>query len=116
MIFYSKNLAIILFSLTFAQILNLKIMEATERIQTSFRLQSGLLEELKAQAKASNRSLNNYVESLLISILHPSTVKDDNVITPELRKKIDKGMEEYRNGETLNFENATDMNKWLDSL
>ena len=33
------------------------------RIPTSFRFQSSLLEELKEKAKASNRSLNNYVES-----------------------------------------------------
>ncbi|MQN12868.1 toxin-antitoxin system protein, partial [Prevotella copri] len=32
------------------------------RIPTSFRFQSSLLEELKEKAKASNRSLNNYVE------------------------------------------------------
>lgn len=46
------------------------------RIPTSFRFQSTLLDELKAKAKESNRSLNNYVESLLISILHPAKPKD----------------------------------------
>ncbi len=86
------------------------------RIPASFRFQSTLLDELKAKAKASNRSLNNYVESLLISILHPSKAVEDNVITPELQKKIDKAMEEYKNGETRHFENATEMNRWLDSL
>ena len=34
------------------------------RIPTSFSFPSTLLEELKEKAKASNRSLNNYVESL----------------------------------------------------
>ena len=86
------------------------------RIPASFRFQSTLLDELRAKAKASNRSLNNYVESLLISILHPSKAVEDNVITPELQKKIDKAMEEYKNGETRHFENATEMNRWLDSL
>lgn len=86
------------------------------RIPASFRFQSSLLEELKEKAKASNRSLNNYVESLLLGILHPSKAVDENVITPELQKKIDKAMEEYRNGETRHFENATEMNQWLDAL
>lgn len=84
------------------------------RIPTSFRFQSSLLEELKE--KASNRSLNNYVESLLISILHPSEVVEDNTIDEELQKKIDKAMDEYKKGETLHFENSTEMNRWLDSL
>ena len=86
------------------------------RIPASFRFQSSLLEELKEKAKASNRSLNNYVESLLLGILHPSKAVDENVITPELQKKIDEAMEEYRNGETRHFENATEMNQWLDAL
>lgn len=92
-------------------------METTvARIPASFRFQSNLIEELKARAKASNRSLNNYVESLLISILHPAKTVEENVITPELQKKIDKAIEEYHNGETRHFENAVEMNKWLDSL
>ena len=86
------------------------------RTPASFRFQSSLLEELKEKAKASNRSLNNYVESLLISILHPSKVVESNIITPELQKKIDKAMEEYRNGETRHFENVSEMNQWLDAL
>lgn len=86
------------------------------RIPASFRFQSSLLEELKEKAKASNRSLNNYVESLLLGILHPSKAVDENVITPELQKKIDKAMQEYQNGETRHFENATEMNQWLDAL
>lgn len=93
------------------------IMSTTAaRIPTSFRFQSSLLEELKEKAKASNRSLNNYVESLLISILHPSEFVEDNTIDEELQKKIDKAMDEYKKGETLHFENPIEMNKWLDSL
>lgn len=89
----------------------------TARIPASFRFQSTLLDELKAKAKASNRSLNNYVESLLINLLHPSTpMVDGNTITPELQGKIDKAMLEFKNGETRHFENATEMNSWLDAL
>ncbi len=88
----------------------------TQRIPASFRFQSSLLEELKKKAKASNRSLNNYVESLLLEVLHSSQNVDDSVITPRLRKKIDKAMGEFQNGETRHFDNATEMNQWLDSL
>ena len=86
------------------------------RVPASFRFQRSLLEELKERAKASNRSLNNYVESLLIGILHSTQDEGDSVITTRLQKNIDKAMEEYRNGETRHFENATEMNRWLDSL
>lgn len=38
------------------------------RTPAYFRFQSTLMDELKSKAKASNRSLNNYVESLLKAI------------------------------------------------
>ncbi len=38
----------------------------TEKKQTSFRLSTDLLNRLKTQAKKEHRSLNNYVEYLLI--------------------------------------------------
>lgn len=38
------------------------------RIATSFRLRSDLMERLRISAAKANRSLNNYVESLLIDI------------------------------------------------
>lgn len=85
------------------------------RVPASFRFQSTLLEELKSKAKASNRSLNNYVESLLLSILHLPTGAD-NEITPELQAKIDKGREEYKRGETLHFETAQDAIAWMEAL
>lgn len=85
------------------------------RVPASFRFQSTLLEELKSKAKASNRSLNNYVESLLISILHHST-SADNEITPELQAKIDKGREEYAKGNCISCSNKQELQAFLDSL
>lgn len=42
-------------------------METTkDRKVTAFRLKSSLLERLKQDAKLQNRSLNNYVETLLM--------------------------------------------------
>ena len=38
---------------------------ASTRKVTAFRLDTGLLERLKAEAKRENRSLNNLVETLL---------------------------------------------------
>ena len=82
------------------------------RIPASFRFQSTLLDELKERAKASNRSLNNYVESLLLNVLHPASEKESS-ISPELQARIDEAREE---GDTLHFESLEQMNNWLDSL
>lgn len=89
---------------------------STVRVPASFRFQASLLDELKEKAKASNRSLNNYVESLLMDIMGSSTQSDEPVITPELQKKIDKARKGRENGETLKFENADAAIKWMDSL
>jgi len=46
-------------------------MEAViERKQTAFRLSTELLARLKEEATKENRSLNNYVESLLMNIVY----------------------------------------------
>lgn len=41
-----------------------------ERKQIAFRLSTDLLERLKILAKKDNRSLNNYVESVLMEIAY----------------------------------------------
>lgn len=55
-------------------------METTVlRKQTAFRLNEALLEDLKIKAAQCNRSLNNYVESLLAQALYgtpnPDTIE-----------------------------------------
>lgn len=70
------------------------------RVSTSFRLQADLLSALKEQAKAANRSLNNYVEGLLISALGKST-ETPNADTLS-------AIEEARNGHTK----AVDMSSY----
>ena len=72
---------------------------STLRVPASFRFQASLLDELKAKAKASNRSLNNYVECLLMDILGVSDKENELIITPELQKKIEKARHEHQNGE-----------------
>ena len=41
-------------------------MESTIKVTTTFRIDKELLEKIRAKAKAANRSLNNYVECLLM--------------------------------------------------
>ena len=41
------------------------MQQSTTKIQTAFRLDSELLRRLKIRAREENRSLNNYVETIL---------------------------------------------------
>ena len=43
---------------------------ALDRKQTAFRLRKDLLERLKIEARKENRSLNNYVESVLMDVVY----------------------------------------------
>ena len=43
---------------------------AFDRKQTAFRLRADLLDRLKAAARKENRSLNNYVESVLLDAVY----------------------------------------------
>ena len=40
----------------------------------------------------------------------------DLEITPQLAEKIDQARQEYRNGTTLEFENASAAQQWMDEL
>ena len=46
-----------------------------ERKQTAFRLSSDLLKQLRIEAKKENRSLNNYVESVLMDVVYKNPNK-----------------------------------------
>ena len=43
---------------------------STNKVQTAFRFDSELLRRLKIKAKKENRSLNNYVETLLMDVVY----------------------------------------------
>lgn len=45
-------------------------MELSLRKPTMFRLKTDLLDRLKIAAKRENRSLNNYVESVLMDVVY----------------------------------------------
>ena len=43
---------------------------STSKVQTAFRLDAELLRRLKIRAKKENRSLNNYVETVLMDVVY----------------------------------------------
>ena len=63
-------------------------MEASiVRKQTTFRLRTDLLERLKAMALQNNRSLNNYVEEILLDAVY----HEPNAITIEAIEEAKAG-------------------------
>ena len=81
-------------------------MEATvQRKQTAFRLSTALLDELKVRAIQSNRSLNNYVESLLAQALYGTP-------NPETIDAIN----ETREGKYAGTLDMTDFDSFLGSI
>ena len=55
--------------ITFAYTNNSKNMGTAAKVSTSFRLDADLVDKMKIAAKASNRSLNNFVESILLNVV-----------------------------------------------
>lgn len=69
-------------------------MEAVIKKQTAFRLDSDLLDALKSAAKREHRSLNNFVECLLMDIMYKEPNEETKVAIEEARsgknlKKVD---------------------------
>ena len=73
----------------------------TERKQTAFRLSTDLLCKLKEAAERENRSLNNYVESVLMDVV----ANNPNKLTLAAMKEA----RENRNLETLDVNNLEDI-------
>ena len=89
---------------------------STLRVPTSFRLPAELLEELKECAKATNRSLNNYVESILMDFMSKNKTMKENVITPDLQAKLDKAREEIHRGQCITLKSHDDIDNYFASL
>ena len=51
-------------------------MDTIERKQTAFRLRKDLLDKLKKDAAKENRSVNNYVETLLLDAVYREPNED----------------------------------------
>ncbi len=72
------------------------------KIQTAFRFDNELLELVREKAKAQRRSLNNYVEILMLRDV-------GNIPNDETKQAI----EEARNGNLGTIEN---LDRWLETL
>ena len=82
-----------------------KMETAIPRTQTAFRLSNELLRRLKIEARKQNRSLNNYVESVLMDAVY-------RVPNRETLAAMEEAGEET-NLETINLEN---LEGFIDSL
>ena len=69
---------------------NTMIGTAATKVQTAFRLDKDLISRLKLKAKKENRSLNNYVETVLMDIVY-NEPNDETV----------KAIEEARSGKQM---------------
>jgi len=73
-------------------------METTiTRTQTAFRLSAELLKRLKTEARKQNRSLNNFVESVLMDAVYRTPNVQTRAAVKEAR--------EDKNLETINLDN-----------
>ena len=75
------------------------------RTQTAFRLSNELLRRLKIEARKQNRSLNNYVESVLMDAVYRVPNRETLAAMEEARDE--------KNLETINLEN---LEGFIDSL
>lgn len=65
-------------------------METTVRVQASFRLKADLMERLRMGAKASNRSLNNFVENVLLDAMYHEPNDTTKAAIAEARSNKEK--------------------------
>lgn len=77
-------------------------MEATiNRKQTAFRLSADLLDRLRTAARKENRSLNNYVESILMDIVYNEPNEETKAAIEEARTGRSAGIIEMTNFDTF---------------
>ena len=67
------------------------------KVSTSFRLNADLVERLKVAAKASNRSLNNFVESILLNVMYRESAESTTLAAIEEAKAQQQA---YKDGKT----------------
>ena len=82
-----------------------KMESAISRTQTAFRLSNELLKRLKIEARKQNRSLNNFVESVLMDAVYRSPNARTMAALNEAR--------ENDNLETINLDN---LEEFIESL
>ena len=72
-------------------------METAMKVSTSFRLNADLVERMKVAAKASNRSLNNFVESILLNVMYRESAESTTLAAIEEAKAQQQA---YKDGKT----------------
>ena len=72
-------------------------METPVRERTAFRLRKDLMDKIKKDAKKENRSVNNYVETLLLDAVY----REPNEETLAAMREVESGEEL----ETLDMDN-----------
>ncbi len=80
-------------------------MEASPRKPIMFRLKADLVDRLKIAAKRENRSLNNYVESVLMDVVYH-----------EPNAKTRAAIEEAQRGEYAGVIDMTSLGSMIKSL
>ena len=80
-------------------------VSATTKVQTAFRFDRDLIRRLKIKAKKENRSLNNYVETVLIDIVYD-----------EPNKETVAAINEVRSGKALEKLDVDNLEKLVEAL
>lgn len=80
-------------------------MEVSIKKQTAFRLDSDLLDVLKRAAKREHRSLNNFVETLLMEVMYH-----------EPNKTTKAAIEEARSGKYAGTIDTSSMESFIGSI
>jgi hypothetical protein len=80
-------------------------MEVSIKKQTAFRLDSNLLDVLKRAAKREHRSLNNFVETLLMEVMYH-----------EPNKTTKAAIEEARSGKYAGTIDTSSMESFIGSI
>ncbi len=78
---------------------------ATTKVQTAFRFDRDLIRRLKIKAKKENRSLNNYVETVLMDIVYD-----------EPNKETVAAINEVRSGKALEKLDVDNLEKLVEAL
>ena len=81
------------------------ISATTTKVQTAFRLNKDLIRRLKIKAKKENRSLNNYVETVLMDIAYS-----------EPNDKTIAAIEEVRSGKPLEKLDVDNLEGFVEEL
>lgn len=78
---------------------------ASNKVQTAFRFDRDLISRLKVKAKKENRSLNNYVETVLMDIAYD-----------EPNEETLAAIEEVRSGKTLERLDVDGFEEFVEAL